>query len=936
MNTETIRFANVFNLYPFPNNSKETKETKETSETKGTQNTYYKFNAKNQEHKMPQAISDDIFFNMVSKEEITRYNLKHKAEGKTKDSFSLWIGYQPSHHFDILLPPEQLKNIKTYDNFDISEILRSDYSRLFFDIDIDQDEYTQQEFDLTWDQITNILNNLEIPITNLHGFAEVQNEEAQETIPEQYKNQLIFLTNPYNTKEFSAHLYVSNYYFDRDDLFELFSQSKNQFNRDPKSSQHLSKYIDLSVYVSAGSQKVFRFGLSAKLNKNRPHPVFDEDTLENVFNNLNYYVCNKTRIDKIFISAKEAKYNNLKNYLQSLSIWTHHEKAKLKGDKQDKISYIKEETETSKKECFKYIAKQSPHAQWYHALIQEMRRYLVQHPQATDNELFDEFGKIEYQYFSNSNNRKLYQPSSIRSAIRATRENPRISIAEIFESHFEETKSYEESTIANENIKYTLTQFKKAIETTKEYPKIAELIHYSFVFFTRCDSLKRSCEYIAFKDGKTKTVVYISYDAFLKSLQTSPIVIKIELHDGTILNAALPTIFNIFDIFKQKYYDFCVYSLDNHYLSLYEKKYPKIEKPQLPKEIKKILDIIATESDHTINQEKIDYILKWLAYVVQHPESRNSTALQISTVQGIGKNILSNAICTYLGETFSVSNASIDNILGNFNGGMDNKLFVVINEVDTKDKEADRLKSIITDSELNVNVKYGAQYTTKNTASYILFTNHTDTRTISNGDRRFTFIKSYGLPLPKEEYADMCIPGTDSKLKPEIQDEFIAYLLKYNLNDYNPCKCEEFDKAMIYEQRESSRSVVYQIIKAWLSSPSYEKDYLLVSDFIEIINGIAKGLYHKPETFEAYTLSEYTKIPELKGFDEDLREEFGRIALTNKGLTNILKFEDDKDVEKIKSKKRDDSRDRQILRLRNPVVKAKTTFEKPIDIEIDI
>lgn len=900
-----------------------TKETKETQEKPKEQNTYYKFNTKNQEHKMPEVKTNDIFFNMVSKEEITRYNLKHKAEGKTKDSFSLWIGYQPSHHFDILFPPEELKNINIYDNFDISEILRSDYSRLFFDIDIDQDEYTQQEFDLTWEQITNILNNLEIPITNLHGFAEVQNEEAQETIPEEYKNQLIFLTNPYNTKEFSAHLYVSNYYFDRDDLFKLFSQSKNQFNRNPESSQHLSKYIDLSVYVSAGSQKVFRFGLSAKLNKNRPHPVFDEDTLENVFNNLNYYVCNKTSLDKIFISAKEAKYNNLKNYLQSLSIWTHHEKAKLKGDKQDKISYIKEETETSKKECFKYIAKQSPHAQWYHALIQEMRRYLVQHPQATDNELFDFFSQIEYQYFSNSNNRKLYQPSSIRSAIRATRENPRISIAEIFESHFEETKSYEESTIANENIKYTLTQFKKAVETTKEYPKIAELIHYSFVFFFRCDSLKRACDYIAFKDGKTKSVVYISYDAFLKSLQTSPIVIKMELHNGTILNATLPTIFNIFDKYKQKYYDFCVYSLDNHYLSLYEKKYPKIENPQLPQAIKKILDIIATESDHTINQEKIDYILKWLAYVVQHPESRNSTALQISTVQGIGKNILSNAICTYLGESFSLSNASIDNILGNFNGGMDNKLFVVINEVDTKNKEADRLKSIITDSELNVNVKYGAQYTTKNTASYILFTNHTDTRTISNGDRRFTFIKSYGLPLSKEEYAEMCIPGTDSKLKPEIQDEFIAYLLKYNLNDYNPCKCEEFDKQMIYEQRESSRSVVYQIIKAWLSSPSYEKDYLLVSEFIEIINAAAKNSLYNSESIEPLIISEYTKIPELKGFDEDLKEEFGRAALTHKGLTNILKFEDDKDVEKIKSTKRDNTRNKYILRLRNPVKKIK-------------
>lgn len=915
MNTENLRIPNIYDLFPI---SKKPEPEEEETITKSTQqNTYYKFNAKNESHPMPEFKTDNIYFNLVSKTDIENYNKKHLTDGKTKDSFSLWLGYQPTHHFDILNPPEELKTINTYDNYDISEILRSDYSRLFFDIDIDQDEYNQQEFNLTWEQITNILNNLEIPTTKLHGFVEVQNEDAQETIPEVYKNQLIFLTNPYNTKEFSAHLYVCGYYFDRDDLFELFSQSKNHFNRDPETTKHLSKYIDLSVYVSAGSQKVFRFGLSAKLNKNRPHPEFNEEILEDVINNLNYYVCNKTSLDSVFISGKSKEYNNLKNYLQTLTSLSCHTQAKIKDDS------LEDEIEASKKECFKYIAKNSPHAQWYHALIQEMRRYLIQHPQATDKELFDEFKKEKYQYFSNSNNKKLFQPSSINSAIRSTRENPRISISEIFESHFEEIKPKDEAETANSQLKYTLAYFKKAVETTKEYPKIAELLHYTFIFFTRCDSIKRACEYIAYKD-KNGSVVCISYDAFKESLKTNPIVIKLELHNGTILKVSLPKIFNMFDSFKQVYYDFCLYSLDSDYLSLYEKKYiKKSNPPKLPEPVKKILNIIATEDDNEVNQNKIDYILKWLAFVVQHPESRNSTALQISTVQGIGKNILSNAICTYLGETFSLSNAGIEHILGNFNGGMDNKLFVVINEVDTKDKEADKLKSIITDSELNINVKYGAQYRTKNTASYILFTNHTDTRTISNGDRRFTFIKSYGLPLPKEEYAEMCVPGNDSKLKPFLQDEFIAYLLNYDLTGYNPCKCEEFDKHLIYEQREASRSVIYQVIKAWLTSPSYEKDYILVNEFIETINGIAKGTLHKPDSFESYTLDEYTNIPELAGFDDDLQAEFGKSSLTIKVLTNILKFEDDKEVEKIKSRKRDETRNKNILRLRNPIIKPK-------------
>lgn len=915
--------AKIPSCYLLPNHVK----NQEKEDKNEVFNTYHMWNSKDKHVKMTNE-SNNIYFNLTTIEQINNYNSKPSniSKGKTLDSFSLYIGYNPSHNFDINEPIEELKDIETYNNTDIAEILRSDMSRLFFDIDVDEGDYDVDEFSLTFEQISNILKNLNIPINNLHGFVEGNNKEALALIPNEFNNQFVYLNNPYNTKDFSAHIYISDYYFNRDDLFNVFSQGLNRFNRNPNSVIHLAKYIDLSVYVRAGSQKCFRFGLSGKMNKNRPCPIFNEDTLNYVINNLNNYVCNKTSLDNNFIANTSIEYNQLKTYLsqfRTINIAKDNQNIKLKGTKKEIHEMMMEEINDNK-ECNIYIAKKSVHAQWYHSLIQEMKRYLISHKEATNEELFNVFSDEKYQYFSNSRNQKIYQPSSIRAAIEVVRENPIISIDEIFIEHFEEYTPKDEPQKADDVIKYTLEYFIKQVSKVSEYQIIADLIHYTFIFFTRKDKLKMSSTYIAFKEYNKETeqnkIICILYDNFLKSLETSPIYIKVLFNSGKMLKIDIKTAFSMFDKYKTKLYDFNVYSNKSYILSLFKPAF-EIEddiKAELPEEINEIFKIIATEHDQTINQDKIKYITEWFAYIVQHPESRNATALQISTVQGIGKNILSNALCTYLGDDFCLSNANINNIIGTYNGGMDNKLFVVINEVDTKEKEADCLKSVITDSTINVNVKYGGNYTTDNTASYLLFTNHIDTKTISNGDRRFTYIRSYGTPKPKKFYEDICIKGTDSKLKMNILKPFIKYLLNYDLSNYNPTKCEEFDKYMIYDQRQSSRSVLYNVLMTLLKEG--EKNYVLVSEFIDLINKVIKGDLYKENddgVKQKVSFGKYMDLEALNEYENDIVEEFENKRITAKLLSNIIKFEDDTEIEKVKSNKRDETRNKYIIRLRN-------------------
>ena len=918
-----------------------------------TSNSYYVWNSKHPKTQTPH--NDSVYFNIVKKD-------------KNKDSFKLNTNIYPN-----VVNPQSilLLNKQLYQDFDIAEILRSDFSRIFFDIDVDNGIYTEEELHLTFEQITKIMELLNIPKQNLNGVIETTTRKAF-TLPEEWIRtypQLIHIPTPYNDKEFSAHLYIENYYINRDSLFELFSQGKNHYCKDPEIVFHLSSYIDQSIYVRQGAQKVFRFGLSGKAIKGRPAPPFTDEQLSRIANNLNKFVCTKTSTDTNIITENSKEYQALKAYLNQFKFSTHATRDTRRKNKQELFEEIQADMEEHKRISKKYIAKQTTHALWWHSLILQMKNHLLTNPTATDDDLFNEYSKEEYQYFSNSQQKKLYQPGSVRAAIDATRDDIRrgknISIEDVLD--ISEIASEPEFNNINNSILYTFEEFKNAVSKYEgvSIPELCKLIHFTFVFFTRSDSGKQAVLSILYTETKDKKIVIKDYEQFLKSLKTSPVVVKLqrqikkldkrsnppaEIIELIYQTVSLPSAFDIFDKYKQRFYDFALCSKNTEnikYFSLYSNPTFAKQTP-LPEGIDTILNILSTElseepdQQFTINQRKKEYILNWFAYILQHPESRNATCLQISTVQGVGKNILSNAVCDYLGSFFSEPSKDIDKVIGTYNGGIDNKLLIVMNEVDNTKKNTDLLKAIITEDTIQINVKYGAQYTGKNCANYLIYTNHIDTNTISNGDRRFTFIKSYGLPMPKTFYASICEPGKEGHLKEEIRTQFINHLLSRDLNNYQPNVPEEFDKYVVIEQRQQSRSSIHTFILNLLQSSNYPKDYILVSEVIKFANECLNFTEFNPFTkLKNMTISEKYNIPELKGIELSIKAELlerNCKSFSSKALNNIINFNDETELEKIKSNKRDDTRDKLIIRLRRPKILTKE-IQTPQDFvppEIDI
>ena len=998
-----------------------------------TTNTFNSWNEKHPQTKIDNG--DWILINCVD------------TEADNKDAFSLSVYKQPSkkigNKFSLASYDKHI-----FDSIDMAEILRGDYQKLVFDIDVKGIEL--EYYIVSIYQLKTIIQTLGIPIENVHGVLEVKSLDSTkpfESIPEFdivdslksiFPNLHVF-TNSAQSKDISIHIFCSGYFLCRNDLFDIFSKGKNHYYQantyvtetfdfdkfitvDKSDSEsvklgynikysedyansvnYLGPYIDVSVFKKSGAQQVFRFALSGKNIIKRKCPVFTEEQYNDIKNNFTDYVATKTFKDTEYISNTSKYYNDLKLWLDRFKLKVTKSTKKshksnntelvdnikseidnidntkkhitksvkaVKSDKSGKTKFIGSDDESSSID--KAIREENPHIDWVWNLVKQIQIYRIEYPGATEEELFNEFIQEKYQYYSHSAGKKLRQDCSVKWAIDKAMKSSKISIKDII-NHLAEIRTVNS---ADTCFKYTLDEFKEAVQYGIDYVRLAVLVHYTFVFFTNADSERHPANKLAYLDSHHEFQL-LNFNEFLNNRCTNPISAKlirrivhldkrysepketIELSTQTL---SMKQVFDIYDRYKQKYYDYDIYSTKKDIFSLYNKPVKASNTP-CPKEVRDILEIIATEnriSEKTgkaeleINDNKIEYILNWFAYIVQHPEDRNRIALHIVSAQGVGKNLLSNSICWYLGKEFAEANLNIDNILGTFTASLDTKLFMVVNEIDQKEKNVDKLKSIITDDQLRINKKYGDSYTGKNKASYLFYSNHRDTKIISNGDRRFTYINSAGKPKEKSWYVNLATTG--GMLKDEIRIPFINHLLSRDLSKYNPDIAEEFDKIdLLDENRDLNRSSVHSILLAVLKLyNNHGRNFIGVEEYRAIINstlkklsdGISKHVLQSKfmeelnsiiDNFKAnnsndkiniegsndiITEKDNNLLEEIDRYENDLKVEFGKDTITAKVLNKIINFDDDKDITKFKCGTRGNYKNKWVIALKENIKKS--------------
>lgn len=189
------------------------------------------------------------------------------------------------------------------------------------------------------------------------------------------------------------------------------------------------------------------------------------------------------------------------------------------------------------------------------------------------------------------------------------------------------------------------------------------------------------------------------------------------------------------------------------------------------------------ERDHQI-------LFSYMAALLQHPGVKFRWWPVIQGVKGSGKSLLGEIMKTFFKPEYRYV-AGYDETKGdsNHNAWIENKLFIVIEEIDQRNRSSfmERLKEMVANNELSVNPKGVDQRMVPNFANGLILTNHAGGVPVDDDERRYAMLtqaqqraqdlKAHGMT---EDY----FLGMDNWLRREGGFAAIAgWLMRYQIPD---------------------------------------------------------------------------------------------------------------------------------------------------------
>lgn len=174
-----------------------------------------------------------------------------------------------------------------------------------------------------------------------------------------------------------------------------------------------------------------------------------------------------------------------------------------------------------------------------------------------------------------------------------------------------------------------------------------------------------------------------------------------------------------------------------------------------------------------------DYLLDYLADIVQNPQRKCPIAFIIKGKQGTGKNVFLNAVGNVFGKPHYISSSNAKDFFGDYAEGFYHKLLVNINECEGKDTFdfEGKLKSFITEDEITLNAKFVRPVRVLNLSRLLIFTNKPNPIPIDvrSKDRRYVVFETTEKYL-QPKYGTGFWKGMISHFK---RPEFVACLYDF-------------------------------------------------------------------------------------------------------------------------------------------------------------
>ena len=178
------------------------------------------------------------------------------------------------------------------------------------------------------------------------------------------------------------------------------------------------------------------------------------------------------------------------------------------------------------------------------------------------------------------------------------------------------------------------------------------------------------------------------------------------------------------------------------------------------------------------------WLLCWMAYPLQNPGAKMSSAVIMHGPQGTGKSTVFQQLAKIYGDYSTVLNQR--GLEDKFNSDWsDSKLFILAEEVVTRAEMwhiKNELKELVTGEWIRVNPKNIAAYRQRNQVNIVYLSNENQPLPIDNDDRRHLVV--YTPPAMSEEYYDALYLELDNNGPAAFYD----FLLRRDITGFHPKK----------------------------------------------------------------------------------------------------------------------------------------------------
>lgn len=244
-----------------------------------------------------------------------------------------------------------------------------------------------------------------------------------------------------------------------------------------------------------------------------------------------------------------------------------------------------------------------------------------------------------------------------------------------------------------------------------------------------------------------------------------------------------------------------------------------------------------------LNDEDRQELMCRFANMVQHPKRRPLSAYVLQGSQGLGKNILFDALAPLVGrDNYSI--VPPDAVTQAYNYYTANKVYLVFNEMTDYEKHElyDKLKPLITDEDIMVRQKYMPDYWTKNYTHIFCMTNYArPIRLPDENERRFYIAEAVPKAPKDQDYYDKFMSWRSTHT-----GELFHYLLNFDLGSWSPearPKMTEAKEKVI----KLSQPIGEQVYAQMLRDGEFSYDAYISVEFARVLSN--SGVLHSEKQF---------------------------------------------------------------------------------------